>query len=195
MKPIQLSEIKDLVQYEKERKELREHVIAIKKLRRISVGPNMTFVFENRETVLFQIQEMARTERLVHDEAIQHEIDVYNQLIPADHEISATLLIEITDKDLIKPILDSLIGLGYNSVYFKIGDHEITTQFDEAQAAQDRISAVQYLKWKLTDEDVQNMRSPHTPVSLVLRHRNYDYTAPLTEDQREALLEDLTESI
>jgi hypothetical protein len=195
MKPIELNEIKDLVAYEKIRKQSREHVIEIKKLRRISVGPNLTFVFENRETVLFQIQEMARTERLVHDEAIQYEIDVYNQLVPGDHEISATLLIEITDKAQIKPILDSLIGLGYNSVFFRIGDHEITTQFDEGQAAEDRISAVQYLKWKLSDDDVQALRSPHTLAQLIVRHRNYDFATTLTEDQREALLEDLAESI
>ncbi len=195
MKPIVLSEINNLVEYEKVRKRVREHVIATKKLRRISVGPNMTFAFENRETVLFQIQEMVRTERIVEDERIQHEIDVYNQLIPGDHELSATLLIEITDKDQIKPILDSLIGLGYNSVFFNIGDNEITTQFDEGQAAEDRISAVQYVKWKLGEEDVQALRSPHTPVAIVVRHRNYNYTSPLTEDQREALLEDLAESI
>jgi len=138
---------------------------------------------------------MIRTERLVDDEAIAHEIEVYNQLIPGDHELSATLLIEITEKEKIKPTLDSLVGLGYNSVFLRVGEHEITTSFDEAQSAEDRISAVQYLKWKLTDEDVQHFRSPSVPVELIVRHANYDYRQMLRADQREALLEDLAESI
>src|SRR5450432_3242557 len=97
---IQLVDIKNIYEYEKGREEFRRSVIAAKRDRRISVGPSMSFVFENRTTVLFQIQEMVRIERIVNEDAVQHEIDTYNKLLPTDHELSATMLIEITDKEM-----------------------------------------------------------------------------------------------
>jgi len=194
MRKIELAEVKNLYEYEKIRSEFRKQVIDEKKHRRIMVGPNMTFVFENRTTVLFQIQEMLRTERIVDDTAIQHEIDTYNNLLPGDQELSATLLIEITAKHDIKPILDSLVGLGYQSVFLKIGEKEIPAQFDEAQSSEDRISAVQYLLWKLEDEDIERMRLGAADVSLVVRHPNYNYTTPFTNEQRETIVKDLIAS-
>ena len=195
MKPITLADIRNLVEYEKIRKEFRTRIIELKKPRRIGVGPHMTFAFENRDTAIFQIQEMVRTERLVEDAAIEHEIEVYNQLVPGDHELSATLLIEITEQAMIRPVLDSLVGLAYNSIFLKVGDHEIATQFDEGQSEEDRISAVQYLKWKLSDEDVAAFRSPKSKVSLIARHKNYNYVTDLTPEEHQALLEDLAESV
>src|SRR5436190_9994611 len=116
MRPIELGELRNLYEYEKLREIIRKKIIEEKRDRRVTVGPNMTFVFENRNTVLFQIQEMLRTERLVDDAAIQHEIDTYNQLLPGDQELSATLLIDITEKAKIRPVLDSLVGLNNDSV-------------------------------------------------------------------------------
>src|SRR5712691_7709326 len=97
MQQIHLSEIKNLVEYEKARDAMRARVIALKKNRRVSVGENLTFLFENRDTVLFQIQEMVRTERLVEEPRIQDEIDAYRILLPGPGELSATLFIEIPD--------------------------------------------------------------------------------------------------
>src|SRR3979409_1503984 len=114
---LQLSDIKNIYEYEKNREDFRRSVIEAKKDRRIPVGPTMSFVFENRTTVLFQIQEMVRIERIIEEEAVQHEIDTYNKLLPTDHELSATMLIEITDKEKIRPTLDSLVGLNKDSVF------------------------------------------------------------------------------
>src|SRR5437868_11083303 len=125
---ITLSDIKNIAEYEKARIEHRKRVIEAKRHRRVSVGPVITFVFENRETVLFQIQEMVRTERLVHDHHIQHEIDTYNNLLPGPNELSATMLIDITDKDKIRPTLDSLVGMTDNSVFLVIGEKEIEAE-------------------------------------------------------------------
>src|ERR1035437_5885215 len=131
---ITLSDISNIAEYEKQRPAYRQRVIDAKKNRRIHVGPVMTFVFENRDTVLFQIQEMVRTERLVHDEHIQHEIDTYSLLLPSHDELSATLLLEITEKEKIRPTLDSLVGLTRNSVFLQIGEHQIETIFDAEQS-------------------------------------------------------------
>jgi hypothetical protein len=190
--PITLSDILDLTKYEKARAESRKRVIEEKRHRRVQVGPVMTFVFENRTTVLFQIQEMVRTERLVDDKAIQHEIDVYSELLPKRNELSATLLVEITEKDKIRSTLDSLVGLPNDSVFLTIGEREIATQFDEEQSDENRISAVQYVRWKLTDEDVERIRLGAVPVAIVIRHPNYRHATQFTDEQRESIALDLS---
>jgi hypothetical protein len=189
--PITFSEIKNLHEYEKARPAFRERVIEEKKHRRITVGPHMTFVFENRTTMLFQIQEMMRVERIVDEHALQHEIDTYNKLLPTDNELSATLLIDITRKEDIRPVLDSLIGLSRGSIFLVIGDSETPAQFDEEQLSEDRISAVQYIRWHLADKDIERMRLGEVPVKLVVRHKNYNHETILTNEQRDALVRDL----
>jgi hypothetical protein len=94
MKPLEFSEIRHIADYEAERKSWRPEVMALKDRRRIRLGEHMTFLFENRETVRYQIQEMMRIERIVEPEAIRHELDTYNELIPGPNELSASLLIE-----------------------------------------------------------------------------------------------------
>lgn len=195
MKKIEFNDVKNIYEYEKIRTPFRERVIAAKKSRRMHLGKDMTLVFENRDSVLFQIQEMIRTERIITDEAMQHEIDTYNQLVPGTNELSATLLIDITEKHLIKPMLDSLVGLGKNSLFLKIGDRELPAIFDEAQLEDDRVSAVQYIKWRLSDDDVQAFSADSAPVSLVCRHPNYSAEHILSEAERLALSNDLHESV
>ena len=95
MRKIELKDIRNIAEYEKVRDAMRAEIIALKKNRRLEVGPNLSLVFENRQTVLFQIHEMVRTERLVDDARIQDEIDAYRNLIPGPDELSATLFIEI----------------------------------------------------------------------------------------------------
>jgi hypothetical protein len=190
--PIALTDLLNIADYEKARPAFRKRVMDAKQNRRISVGPIMTFVFENRETVLFQIQEMMRTERLVHDDQIQHEIETYRRLLPSKNELSATLLIEITEKDEIRPKLDSLVGLPNDSVFLLIGDMEIPTIFDEEQSEDGRISAVQYVRWKLDAVDIERMRLGQTEVGIRVRHANYDYYTKFTDEQLKSIAADLT---
>lgn len=195
MKPITLDEIKNVYEYEKIRPQMRQEIIQEKRHRRVQVGPQMTFVFENRRTIIFQIQEMIRTERIITDEGMQQEIDIYNQLLPMERELSATLLIEITVKHDIKPILDSLVGLTKDCVFLTIGDTEIPATFDEGQAEDDRISAVQYVKWKLSDQDIERMRLGRSDVALVIRHPQYSHYTVLTAEQRDAIIKDISVSV
>jgi len=94
-----LDDIADLRAYEREREEFRVRVKELKRRRRVSVGPIVTLVFENRDTVRFQVQEMARAERIHTDEGIQTELDMYNPLIPGRGRLSATLFVELTSKE------------------------------------------------------------------------------------------------
>ena len=91
-----LDDIADLRAYERERAEFSQHVIALKKRRRIHVGPHVTLLFENRDTIRFQIQEMARVEKILSDEGIEAELRAYNPLIPEPGTLSATLFVELT---------------------------------------------------------------------------------------------------
>src|SRR5262249_62162322 len=111
MNKVVLSEILDIAQYEKARDEIRRRVIELKKNRRLPVGPMVTFVFENHDTVLFQVQEMMRAERIVQDNAIQHEIDTYNQLLPGENELAATMLIELPDAARIRDEIAKFYGV------------------------------------------------------------------------------------
>ena len=97
MKALTPDDIIPSADYERQREGFRARIIELKKRRRISVGPLITLVFENRETLLFQIQEMVRVEQIFDPAKVQEELDVYNALLPAAGEVSATLLIEITD--------------------------------------------------------------------------------------------------
>src|SRR5688500_12513547 len=94
-----LDDIIDLRAYERERDAFRARIIDLRRRRRVPVGPIGTLLFENRDTIRFQVQEMARAERILSDEAIQHELDTYNALIPEPGQLSATLFIELTSKD------------------------------------------------------------------------------------------------
>ena len=120
MQKVTLDEIVGSERYEKIRDDFRRRVIELKKHRRLSVGDRMTFVFENHETVLFQIQEMLRAERITDIDKIRFEVDTYNELIPRDGELSSTLLIEITEQKQIRPELVKLIGLD-KAVSLQIG--------------------------------------------------------------------------
>jgi hypothetical protein len=111
MRPLQRDEIVDRERYEALRSGYREAVITHKRHRRMAVGDRVTLVFEDRETLRFQVQEMLWVERISEPEKIQHELDVYNELMPADRELSATLFLEITDPGAVRPELDRLVGI------------------------------------------------------------------------------------
>ena len=111
MKKLTLDDIQDVRAYERGRDDFRRRIIEMKRDRRIGLGPIMTLVFENTDTMLWQVQEMARAERMAHDEQMQHEIDTYNELIPAPGELSGTLLLELTSEDALREWLPRLVGI------------------------------------------------------------------------------------
>src|SRR6185436_16629485 len=103
-------------------------------------------------TMLFQIQEMVRAERIVDLDKVRDEIEVYNELVPNSGELSATLLIEITGSDHIREELVQLIGID-ECVTLRIGDrHEIAAQFEPGRSKEDKLSAVQYVRFSFDAE-------------------------------------------
>jgi hypothetical protein len=192
MRKVELAEVKNIYEYEKIRDDFRKYIIELKKRRRISVGDRVTLVFENHDTVLFQIQEMMRAERMVDDDEIKFEVETYNQLIPEKDELSATLFIEVDDPKLLRPVLDSFMGLDRgNHVYLQIGDkHKIYAQFEEGHSKEDRISAVHFIKFKFTPEQINDFKDFRNEVKVVIDHQNYKAEAVVSDEMRQELIKD-----
>ncbi len=190
MHKVEPSEILDLVAYEKIRPEFLEKMIALKRPRRIHVGENLCFIFENRDTVIFQIQEMTRAERTVADEAIAREVTVYNELVPGPDELSATLMIEIPNPSRIRSELDRLVGIDEH-VCLDIGDETVRARFDDKQFEEDRISAVQYIRFPLGPELAARFRDPTVPAELRVDHPSYQNATRIEGESRATLAADL----
>jgi len=183
-------DIKNLHEYELERSDFRDRVIALKTRRRIPLGPLMTVVFENRDTVRFQIQEMLRVERIVQPEKVRHEVETYNELLPGPGEVAATLFIEITDAARIRQILDGFIGLDQGGLDLVIGSRRFTADFSPEQSREDRISAVHYIRFHLGEEGRRALVSGET-AALEISHGGYEARQQLPRPAVEELLADL----
>lgn len=192
MTPIARAEILNLYEYEKVREARREQVIALKRRRRVGVGRYLSFVFENRETVWFQIQEMIRAERIVDDAKVDEEIVVYNDLLPAAGELAATMFIEIGDPAAIKPVLDALLGIDTRDyVRMEIGPHVVIGRFETGHSNEElgKLSAVHFVRFALPPAARQAFAT--SDVALVVDHPNERARTVLTEEAKASLLEDL----
>ena len=184
--PLTLEDIADQRAYERERDHFRAEVIAAKKLRRVSVGPVVTLVFESRLTIRFQVQEMARAEKMVTDEQIQHELDVYNRLLPAPGELSATLFIELTSEEELRTWLPRLVGIeGAAEIRIGNGDN-LTVVRSVAESThqanltrEETTSAVHYVRFPFTDDQIVALSAG--PASLAINHPEYSGGVPGVE--------------
>jgi hypothetical protein len=191
-----LSDISDLRAYERERDDFRRHVIALKKARRVGVGPHVTLVFENRDTIRFQIQEMARAEKILTDEGIETELRIYNPLIPLPGTLSATLFIELTTDADLREWLPQLVGIE-RSVVIRAGSGDgavevrcVVDEDHEAQLTREDVTAsVHYVRFEFEPEQVEVFAAG--PVSVAIDHPSYRHETELTAATRDELLADL----
>ncbi|MBI2817429.1 MAG: DUF3501 family protein [Acidobacteria bacterium] len=189
MKPLKLAEIKNIADYELEREQWRPAIMALKDRRRIEAGEHIIFLFENRDTVRYQIQEMLRIERIAKTEDVQHELDTYNELIPSDGELSATMLIAYPSANERDVKLRELLGLE-NHVWLQVcGAERTPARFDTRQISTDRISSVQYAKFPLTDQQIRCWRDGAV---LLIDHPHYKCSRALTSAELEELASDLS---
>ena len=196
MEKIAAAEVLDLVAYEKTRDARRAAIIERKQNRRVSVGDNLTFLFENRDTVLYQIQEMIRTERIVHDDKVKEEIDAYNALIPSTGELSATLFIEIPEltrmgQDEVRRTVNRFQGLDREGVWLVIGAHRVPARFEEGHSKEEKMAAVHYLRFALPEAARAALADPAQRVRLVVDHPNYKAEADVVPAVRAEIVADL----
>ncbi len=182
MKKVVKSEILDLASYDKARDSFRTQIMKVKDARRIQIKPYLTFLFENHDTILYQIQEMARAEQMSGDREIGHEIETYNELIGERGELGCTLMIEIESaEERAKKLAGWLDLLSHIHILTDKGT-KVSPQFDPRQVGETRISSVHYLKFKLGDQ---------IPIKLVCTHPSFQAETTLTPIQTSALCQDL----
>ncbi len=195
MAKLQLNDIVDLREYEREREAFRRSIIELKSVRRIALGDLVTVVFENRDTIRFQIQEMARAEKMIRDEQIETELAIYNPMIPEKGELKATLFLELVSKEMLQQWLPALVGIE-NSVYLALGEgdgaRKVMARPERGHGAQltreDVTASVHYIEWVL-DEEAQAVFGSGS-VFIGVDHPNYQVHLELPQRSVESLLAD-----
>jgi hypothetical protein len=196
MKPIDRSEVLGLADYEVIRERFRGRLIAEKKLRRVGLGPKASALFENRDTVLLQIQEMLRTERITRPAAVQHEIDTYNGHVPGDGELSCTVMIEIEDHAERDAFLQAAVGFERH-VWLTAGGQRVPAYGPpRGGESSERTTAVHYLKFRLPESISSALLGPPPArialgLALEVDHPNYAARAVLGPQTLESLANDL----
>ncbi len=188
-----LADVLDLRAYERVREDYRARVIARKRNRRVALGPIMTLVFECLDTVRFQVQEMARVEKIISDEGIQVELDIYNRLLPGERELSATLFIELTSEEALREWLPRLVGIERRIAFDFGGDRVASVPEEQHAAALTRESvtpAVHYLRFGFTEAQVAAFGDA-AEVALISTHPAYEARTVLAPVVRAELLSDL----
>jgi hypothetical protein len=189
-----IGDLFSLEQYARRRNDFRAQVLEHKRLRRLAVGPNLTWCFEDRMTVQYQVQEMLRVERIFEPEGITGELESYNPLIPDGHNWKVTLLIEYPDPEERRQRLEALKGVegrcwiearGFPRV-FAIADEDLERENEE------KTSAVHFLRFELTPAMIAALRA-EAPLSIGTDHPQYRYAIePVPADVRAALVADFT---
>lgn len=182
MKRVSREEIRKPSEYAAVREEFRRRVLEVKEKRRVHVGAFLTFLFENHDTVLYQIQEMIRTENTTNEPGIQHEMTTYNELLGDKGELGCTLLIEIDDPAKRAELLARWMDLPGTLYLETLNGTRVPAQFDPRQVGEGRISSVHYLKFRLGDQ---------VPRKVGCSHPDINADATLTPEQTAALCQDL----
>ena len=182
MRPVSREEVLDWATYDDSREHRQERIFEIKRPRRVHVGDHLTFLFENHDTVLYQIQEMVRAEKIVRDAEIRHEIETYNEILGGPGELGCVLLIEIADPAERQEKLTRWLELP-GHLYARLADgRKVRARYDLRQVGETRLSSVQYLKFDTKGE---------VPVALGADHPALTLEAALSDEQRVALGRDL----
>ena len=191
MKFISKDSLLNIIEYEKVRDKYRTDIILYKKNRRLKIGPNITIVFENEQTLSFQIQEIMRAERMVQDEDIQDEVDIYNSIMPPKDGLSATLFIEVTEEDKIKSVLNQFIGLtSGKTLYLDIDGEKVYALFEQGREEEDKISSVHYLQFHLTKEQIKKIGDSKYRIRIGVNYKGYDFVETLSKAMQVSLYKD-----
>lgn len=191
MQKLEIKDIQPLSEYNAIRKKFRAGIIALKNHRRVLIGNHVSLMFENRDTIRSQVQEMMRVEHIDDPAKIQEELDTYNPLIPGPNELSATLFIEITESDRIKETLNRFQEIDNGrSVYLELGVDKIYGRFEEGHSKEDKLSAVHYVRFHLNPSQQTALHDPSIPAALIADHPHYQARTLLNMDTRQELAND-----
>ena len=196
MKSITTADLLPNADYEKRRAEFRSRTIAFKKNRGINLGPLIRIVFENRETVLFQIQEMLFVENATDPEKREEEIRVYSDMLPTRTVLKSTLMIEIVEEDRIRETLDSLKALDRGPyIHLAFGGEKVTALFEPDRSTEEKLSSVHYVTFPFGEaqRDLFLGRPASEKVVLLSDHPRYSAMVTLPAEMVESLRSDLSD--
>jgi hypothetical protein len=192
MRPVSFDELLPREHFIQARPAMVQTLVRVKANRRVMLGDHLTLLFENRETVRWQVQEMCRVENIVKPEAMQSELDAYNPLLPGVNELSATLLIEYPEANERKEMLVRLSGL-HNHLRLELhGVAPCPAQFEDGREREDgKLSSVQFIRFSLSPEQRVAFLDLTRPARFVVDHPVYSAVTALDGGQRGAMIEDL----
>lgn len=190
MRKVRLDDVMGLKEYEAVRPRFRERIIAHKRVRRVHLGPEMTLVFEDHDTVLSQVQEMLRAERITLPSAVAEELAVYNDLVPADGGLAATLMIEIEDPVERERKRREYLGLD-DALTLQLGDARVAGAFDPLGRFDDRVAVVRFVTFALPPDGRARLLDASTEATLRVDHPKYQAAVALSPEARRSLAVDL----
>jgi hypothetical protein len=191
MKKVDRSELLSLAAYEEIRPHFRGRMIEVKSRRRASLGQHMSLVFENHDTMLLQVQEMLRTERITDETAIAHELETYNELVPKPGNLSATLFIEYDDAPQRTAMLAKFATLR-TAIHLVLGSERFTAKFGTHHGEEmDRLPAVNYLQFELGSGNSAALKDAAITARFEITHADYPLRIDLPKDLRLELARDL----
>jgi uncharacterized protein DUF3501 len=190
MKRIERADLLDNAAYEAARNVRRQRIIDLKRARRVRLGEHMSLVFENRDTVLFQIQEMLRAEQITNEAGIAHELETYNELIPDELGLSGTLFVEYEDAAERDRMLVLLAGVE-DKFALSVDGERVPANNATRGTRSDRTTAVHYMKFPLGERLASLVRSLRAPIALSVAHPNYSASTPLPVATLKELAADL----
>jgi len=178
--------------YAEKRGEFRQRVLEHKKHRQIALGPNATLYFEDRLTLLYQIQEMLRIEKVFEADGINEELEAYNPLIPSGRNFKATFMIEYPDPVVRAAQLEKMVGVE-DLVWMQVGEHDrvwAIADEDLERSTAEKTSAVHFLRFELSDEMAQALKEG-AELHAGVQHPVYQYDLTVEDETRASLLNDL----
>lgn len=192
MRKVTPEELLDLAAYEANREALRARIIAHKKQRRVLLGPEMSLLFEDHETVKHQVHEMLRAERITDPSAVRAEVETYNDLVAPAGSLLATLMIECADAQVREMRRRDLDGLD-DHLHLSLGDVQVRGVFDPAGRSEGRTAVVRYVSFALPPEGRARLLDRSVAVRLGCTHPRYGYSVELGEEIRQSLARDLSD--
>ena len=196
MNPITLQDLMTLEGYDKPRHSFRREVMARKKNRLAPIGPDVVLSFEDRTTILYQIQEMLRVERIFIRTGIQAELDAYNPLIPDGSNWKATMMIQIPDVATRREALTRLVGIE-SLCWVRVEDHDrvyAIADEDMERSTEDKTSAVHFLRFELPPVACDGVQGGGR-ITMGIDHPSYRHSLdPVPAPLADSLRDDLAES-
>lgn len=186
------ADLMSLEQYAEKRPEFRQQVLAHKKYRQVMLGPDTTLYFEDRLTLLYQIQEMLRIEKVFEADGINEELEAYNPMVPSGRNFKATFMIEFTDPQQRAVELEKMVGIE-DLVWMQIGDFDrvwAIADEDLDRSTETKTSAVHFMRFELSD-DMATALKAGAEWQIGVQHPVYTYDLTIEGPTKENLVKDL----